>query len=76
MIKYLLNLFILVCMSSFSLYNCNASHGGERKDDTKQPSTDSLQKGLSKVYLIKEINPQNLVKIYEALRRQGKWQSK
>lgn len=65
--KYLLNLFILICMSPLSLYSCNASHGGERNDNMEQPSADSLQSGLPKVYLIKEINPQNLVKIYEAL---------
>lgn len=65
--KYLLNLFILICMSPLSLYSCNASHRGERNGNTEQPSTDSLQSGLPEVYLIKEINPQNLVRIYEAL---------
>lgn len=69
--KYLLNLFILVCMLPVSMYGCNTSHGGERNNSTEQPSTDSLQSGLSKVYLIKEINPQNLVRIYEALGRQA-----
>lgn len=67
--KYLLNLFILICMSPLSLYSCNASHGGERNGNAEQPSTDSLQSGLPKVYLIKEISPQNLVRIYEALER-------
>lgn len=70
--KYLLNLFILVCMVPVSLYGCNASHGGERKDGAEQPSNDSLLSGLPKVYLIKEINPQNLVRIYEALGRPAK----
>lgn len=65
--KYLLNLFILICMSPLCLYSCNASHRGERNGNTEQPSADSLQSGLPEVYLIKEINPQNLVRIYEAL---------
>lgn len=70
--KYLLNLLILVCMVPVNLYGCNTSHGGERKDGAEQPSNDSLQSGLPKVYLIKEINPQNLVRIYEALGRPAK----
>lgn len=70
--KYLLNLFILVCMLPMSMYGCNASHGGERKDGAEQPSNDSLLSGLPKVYLIKKINPQNLVRIYEALGRPAK----
>lgn len=70
--KYLLNLLILVCMLPVSLYGCNTSHGGERNDGAEQPSTDSLQSGLPKVYLIKEINAENLVRIYEALGRPAK----
>lgn len=70
--KYLLNLLILVCMVPVSLYGCNTSHGGERNDEAEQPSNDSLQSRLPKVYLIKEINPQNLVRIYEALGRPAK----
>lgn len=65
--KYLLNVFILVCMLPVSMYGCNTSQGRESNDSTEAPSTDSLQSRLPKVYLIKEINSENLVRIYETL---------
>lgn len=67
--KYLLNTLILVFMLPLSMYGCNVSKGGERNDETEQPSTDSIPGGQSKVYFIKEINSENLIKIYEALGR-------
>lgn len=65
--KYLLNVFILVCMLPVSMYGCNTSQGRESNDSTEAPSTDSLQSRLPEVYLIKEINSENLVRIYETL---------
>lgn len=70
--KYLLNTFILVFMLPLSMYGCNASKGGERNNESGQPSNDSIQSGQSKVYFMKEINSENLVKIYEALGRTAK----
>ena len=70
--RYLLNLLIFFFMLPLSMYGCNASHGGDINDSIEHPSNDSPGSGLSKVYMIKEINPENLVKIYEALGRTAK----
>ena len=65
--RYLSNLLILFFMLPLSIYGCNASHGEGRNGGIEQPSADSLQSELPKVYLMKEINSENLIKVYEAL---------
>lgn len=70
--RYLSNLLILFFMLPLSMYGCNASHGEERNGGIDQPSADSLQSELPKVYLMKEINSENLIKVYEALGRTAK----
>ncbi|WP_455674647.1 DUF362 domain-containing protein [Phocaeicola sp.] len=67
--RNLLNVLILAFMLPLSTYGCNSSHGEGKNKDSEQSATDSSLTEQPKVYLIKEINPENLVRIYEALGR-------
>lgn len=59
-------------MLPLSMYGSNISYMEERNGDMEQPSKNSLPDELSKVYLIKKINSENLIKIYDALGRTAK----
>ncbi len=63
--------FIFMCMSLFcifSVYGCNS--GDKERNQENSGSTDTGS--LSKVYFIREISPEALMKVYQALGREAK----
>lgn len=64
-LKHALNLLIILFMLPLSIYGCSPSCS-QRVGAT---SADSVPAALPKVYMVKEITPGNLIRIYEALGR-------
>ena len=58
---------MLAFMLPFSMYACHPAQARAVGDNQGQTAEDGA--GLPKVYLFKDITPENLVRIYEALGR-------
>lgn len=67
-----LQTFILAVVFPFSMYTCHFSEAKTTNNASKQPTKDSVSAVLPKVYFLKDITPENLIRIYEALERPAK----
>lgn len=65
----LLGTLSVFAMLSLSMFGCNSSRAGEKNNESEKTDESGETTGLPKVYLMKEINSENLVRIYEALNR-------
>lgn len=65
--QYLLSSWVILFMLPLSIYGCDFS--SQEREETPKDGTPVT---LPKVYMVKEINSGNLVRIYEALGRQVK----
>lgn len=65
----LVNSFMFMFLMVFGMYGCHSSHVEKKKNEGGRLVSDSVCTTLPTVFLLKEITPENLVRIYEALGR-------
>lgn len=69
MMRNFRNTLMMVLILPLAVYGCHSSRQKGKQAESGNSAKDSISTGLPKVFMVKEINSENLVRIYEALGR-------